>query len=1583
MEDFNKKEVIQFGKGLYTDSSPQVQPQGTLRFALNCVDETEIGDILFPTNMESNIEAGSLPVGYTPIGKVYIGNGETVLFLVGSNNESEIGIYDDKGTYTTYLNDSVYTSKLNFKITHQIDAIYRLRRGCDRTLYWTDNLNPIRQYILNKPEDYLTGGVFNANTLNLFKRWNNIPIFENFSILNSGNLKAGSYNFAIQYLDSDLNPTEWIITSDTINIYHANLSQPYKDLQGSSSEKTEYQDWGDSTGKSIQIELSNLDTNFNFYRVGIIEATAGTGVVSKVTASVPISTGTTKYTFTGNAETVITVEEIAQFSNIIETAQSIEQIENRLLLGNTKGKQIDFCNLQQYASRIISNYVVEKVVLDQIDEFKGEGKTEAGSKDPLINHKKVGYMPGEIYSFGIVYYFKDGSVSPVYHIPGKPANDLNSSNMSTNNVLEDLYTDSSNCEDKDYWGKDYMENTLKNTPIRHHRFPTRAEANIDFVREAVLMEGREPGYKLTANVIIPIEAVSTPYQIFFYGTFGGVPINYRLDFNSSTTEVSSYAPIISQVPGTTTPSVNPLYDSSQSLPEGTIISFAIEATEVGPTRYGYESNILGIKFSNIQVPIFEGSNEIIGYKIVRNTRDEDNKTILDSGILFPICEYENFLGYGHSAPNMSGDENFTIRQDIYAFINPEFVFNKREYKQNNFEFINGGYFKRYDTHAQVDLPGTKFYYVDRIIEEFIEDTYPGTTYDPAYHAGGEKDTDGLTLHTVTRYRDTEFEKNASFGNSFITSSDIKEIFYLGPVSSKSISIEDKSKDVFNISSDNKIGIVQLKNNITSPFTIAENELTEVSKYTTVNVVGTDPVETYSDFNDRLVGDPRFIPPEGGYQYAYISSNYLYETPYFYIRRVLANPYSNFRYIPYYEEQNNVVSISETEVYLFNGDVYISPLTYNNSMFHDIKPKKRKTKNSTWKFILGAVLFLGGLATAIFGGGGLAVIGVSLMLGYAAAEALKSGITQEKLNKVYQEEYEKGLKYISRDGTTSKIFVDDVTGTGAKIFDDEIQWYNDIINGLWFESQVNIGVRQGNTLGSVSFIPSPFQYAPISSIDNPVDSIHYSDEYFRRRSVEKLTVLDTESDGGRLYTGSSIVEEYKINNDFQRREKEKSFFHLGLEYDCCSDCVETFPHRVYYSEQSFQEENVDNYRIFLPNNYRDINGETGEINNIFKIQNELFIHTEEAIWKLPKNYQERVTGDIVSFIGTGSYFSIPPQKLVDDETGNSFGTRHKWSRLKTPVGYFFVSEGQNAICMFDGNQIRNISKLGNYYWFYNNIPILSDTIYKDNPSNPNGAGFIAVYDSKKDLVFFTKKDKLSTGEDTSWTVSYNLKKNSWGSWHSFMPNFYLQTPQWYFSWINGNNNIWRHNVLGNYQTYYGNLYPYIIEYVLTEGALQNKTFEDIMVYLESKKYDPISKTFYDTDKHFFTKLLAYNSRQCTGILNIIVKDKEDADFFSNQISNLNLQNIIADRNERNWTINDLRDMVVSKNSPMFISDIRQLQSEYFIDKKLNNAVIDYNKDWTQIENFRDKYLVIRFIFDTFADVKLITNFTANTEGLSIR
>ena len=130
--------LTEFSSGLYSDASPLYQPKGTQRFALNMVN----GSNTSKYNEESNELYINLPSGHVPIGKVYVENNETLIFSVKEDNsESAIGIMDDYGKYIPMIKTEV----LNFKVEHQIQATYRLRRGCEKTVYWTDDFNPPRR----------------------------------------------------------------------------------------------------------------------------------------------------------------------------------------------------------------------------------------------------------------------------------------------------------------------------------------------------------------------------------------------------------------------------------------------------------------------------------------------------------------------------------------------------------------------------------------------------------------------------------------------------------------------------------------------------------------------------------------------------------------------------------------------------------------------------------------------------------------------------------------------------------------------------------------------------------------------------------------------------------------------------------------------------------------------------------------------------------------------------------------------------------------------------------------------------------------------------------------------------------------------------------------------------------------------------------------------------------------------------------------------------------------------------------------------------------------------------------------------
>src|SRR5690606_36830659 len=162
-----------------------------------------------------------------------------------------------------------------FKITQQINSKYRLRRGCERTIYWVDP--KVRYFNIDKPEQFKTNGEWDVDKFSLAKTYDKIPLFQDIEPLENGILLPGSYNFAIQYVDEDLNPTERITTSPVITIYNDSFSKAYNEIRGSTNKKVDYQNFG-PTNKSFKLTSSNLDTSYTFYRIAVLEASNATGI---------------------------------------------------------------------------------------------------------------------------------------------------------------------------------------------------------------------------------------------------------------------------------------------------------------------------------------------------------------------------------------------------------------------------------------------------------------------------------------------------------------------------------------------------------------------------------------------------------------------------------------------------------------------------------------------------------------------------------------------------------------------------------------------------------------------------------------------------------------------------------------------------------------------------------------------------------------------------------------------------------------------------------------------------------------------------------------------------------------------------------------------------------------------------------------------------------------------------------------------------------------------------------------------------------------------------------------------------------
>ena len=457
-------------------------------------------------------------------------------------------------------------------------------------------------------------------------------------------------------------------------------------------------------------------------------------------------------------------------------------------------------------------------------------------------------------------------------------------------------------------------------------------------------------------------------------------------------------------------------------------------------------------------------------------------------------------------------------------------------------------------------------------------------------------------------------------------------------------------------------------------------------------------------------------------------------------------------------------------------------------------------------------------------------------------------------------------------------------------------------------------------------------------------------------------------------------------------------------------------------------------------------------DIWRFHNSLFVQTQEALWQLQPSIQERITNDIVTFIGTGDLFSIPPRKVIDSDLG-SVGTQHKWATIKVPQGVLTVSEIENKIFFFSNNGLDNISKIGLKREFRENlvnnfVDFFEEHVgiefpNKNNPSNPYGVGLVSGYDVEYERIVVTKRDYLlleeyhenfglcimdelgdldatypvgsvqfdtasnkfivvtgigETGsivdfsnpalfEDKSWTLSYSLLTNSWISYHSYLPTNYIFTHSSLYSTpaIIGSNTIYKHNYFFNHSYFYNQVYPHIIEMVFKADPLLTKLWSDVSIGVKGSIFDIVNKHWRDERYSFFNKAIVYNSRQCTGELTILVKDTQlfPESYLEQQVTNTS-GTIIAEKAEDSWNMNNFQDYIDDYTEAMFSKAWANTLFTYPIDKVVNTTVINLDKDWTDLEEFRDKFLILRLIkFDEDLGTRLLTKFATDSSVLSLR
>ncbi len=414
-----------FSKGLFLDSPISTQPEGTYRWALNAIQENESGDLGFLSNEVGNFECADFGKDWIVIGGIYLKDSEFVVFLAPNGD-----LYEGHGKVLKVNKDCsvttlIWSNCLNFKVNKQIQAVQRILGGCELHIYFTDNNNDIRHINIDSLEDYLKEGLtvrdISQNNPSIWdcekmKLW---PDFDmaciNFHELNeSGALDSGVYQFAVQYLDRNLNSTNWSPITQPIPVYLDEVTNSALSIKGTDG----------PTNKAIVLRLSNLDTSFSYIRLAVIPSTSQTGLPDGdgyIFRDIAIPQGENR---AEPGEVFVSVdrldkddvrrvslESINTPRKIYQTAKTVTQVKNRLILGNLKENVIDHAAFQKNANDIQVKYVTQTL--------SAEDATKDSVQSGSYYFDYRSYMRDEIYALGIVWVFKDGTETFAYHIPGR------------------------------------------------------------------------------------------------------------------------------------------------------------------------------------------------------------------------------------------------------------------------------------------------------------------------------------------------------------------------------------------------------------------------------------------------------------------------------------------------------------------------------------------------------------------------------------------------------------------------------------------------------------------------------------------------------------------------------------------------------------------------------------------------------------------------------------------------------------------------------------------------------------------------------------------------------------------------------------------------------------------------------------------------------------------------------------------------------------------------------------------------------------------------------------------------------------
>lgn len=376
--------------------------------------------------------------------------------------------------------------------------------------------------------------------------------------------------------------------------------------------------------------------------------------------------------------------------------------------------------------------------------------------------------------------------------------------------------------------------------------------------------------------------------------------------------------------------------------------------------------------------------------------------------------------------------------------------------------------------------------------------------------------------------------------------------------------------------------------------------------------------------------------------------------------------------------------------------------------------------------------------------------------------------------------------------------------------------------------------------------------------------------------------------------------------------------LRRDYDpqLAFTCFNYYPRRTIYSLAQNEEQKVDLWRMFLPNNYINTNSVVTSIHSIGKSGGVFFMDDAPPSQLLGVNTIASSSGDSYS-VGTGSLFAQGLQTLSNADGPLQYGScQGKFCTINIPYGLFWISQRSGKIFQAnpDGSSFEDITKYGMKYRLAQELPSKLATLFPEFPlvDNPvDGVGVQLLYDNTNEILYICKRDFVPkvdvfyangnwylgcppgsapsgydpvTGkllckrclsgcpgtvitlgdpkyfEDAGWTLSYSPAEKKFISWHRWMPTLSITGVNHPIT--AARTSLWKHNeVTNSWCNYYGVQHEFVVEAPINAGQ-QVVTVENIEYILDSFRYRPNEIDKFNQYADTFNVAQVYNEELST-------------------------------------------------------------------------------------------------------------------------